>query len=258
MNLLSNKKCLVWGGVALLLLSSCLLLWVSGVSVCELVLFMPILVNAVWWWVQRPMLNRRGAYAVNLGLMAVGVSGMLFLPQEWAYLRLASYELAFFAFCGAMVMLASEGVNMPECRRLAVEAALPAREVDGTACPCSLTAQQVVDTLYAHTDAAPGKAEGSVAGYYEGADHEWDCYVKPLSADDWLLHLWTPDTFYLRDRELATICRQHSIPLTGVRMGTRTNAFCLRLAGQLHIYPASAQESVALFLAFIQNITVDK
>ena len=86
-----------------------------------------------------------------------------------------------------------------------------------------------------------GKAAGSVAGYYEGADHEWDCYVKPLSADDWLLHLWTPDTFYLRDRELAAICRQHAIPLTGVLMGTLTNAYCLCLAGRLHIYPASAQ-----------------
>lgn len=248
----------MWGGVALLLLSSYLLLWATGVSVYDISLFIPIIVNAVWWWVQRPMLNRRAVYGVNLGMIAVGVLGVIFLPSEWGYLSFGCFELAFFAFICAILMLASEGVNMPECRRLAVEAALPARDVAGTACPCSLTAQQVVSSIHAHTDAAPGKAEGSVAGYYEGADHEWDCYVKPISADDWLLHLWTPDTFYLRDRELAAICRQHAIPLTGVRMGTRTNAFCLCLAGQLHIYPASAQESVSLFLAFIQNIRVDK
>ena len=246
------------GGLVLLLMAGCLLLLLSGESVYDISLFIPIIVNAVWWWVQRPMLNRKAVYGVNLGLIAVGVLGVIFLPSEWGYLSFGCFELAFFAFICAILMLGAEGVNMPECRRLAVEAALPAREVDGTCCSCHLSAGQVVGAILARLDGSPGEAEDSVAGNYEGADHEWDCYVKPLSADDWLLHLWTPDTFYLRDRELAAICEQHAVPLTGVLMGTRTNAFCLCLAGQLHIYPASAQESVSLFLAFIQNITVDK
>ena len=247
----SKKRYFVLGGLVLLLMAGCLLLLLSGESVYDISLFIPIIVNAVWWWVQRPMLNRKAVYGVNLGLIAVGVLGVIFFPSEWGYLCFGSFELAFFAFICAILMLGAEGVNMPECRRLAIEAALPAREVAGACCSCPLSAGLVVGGIRERMDGSPGDAPGSVAGNYEDAERDWDCYVRPISDADWLLHVWTCDTFYLRDREIAAICEQHAVPLDGVLMGTKTNAFCLCLAGQLHIYPASAREDVSLFLSRI-------
>ena len=80
MYMLVMKRYFVLGGLVLLLMGGCLLLLLCGESVYDISLFIPIIVNAVWWWVQRPMLNRRAVYGVNLGMIVVGVLGVIFFP----------------------------------------------------------------------------------------------------------------------------------------------------------------------------------
>lgn len=212
-----------------------------------------IAVPTVWWWVQRPMLNRRTAYGVNVALIALGLFLMWCPWGVWPEMEFGGFYLAFFAFFSMMFMLGSEGVNMPECRRRAIEAALPARPVDCIKLPCCLSAEQMVAGFNQHMIAITSSADGSLDGAYEDDYHDWSGRLLPLEGEGWVLQLWANGSDYLRDLELTAICEKHRLPIKSVLMGTRMDALCVCRAGQVLIFPADAKEDAIFFLSLFDS-----
>ena len=208
-----------------------------------------MLVPAVWWWVQRSMLNRRAAWGVSVAMVALGLGLMFCLRGVCPELALSGFILAGFAFFGMVLMLCSEGSNMPECRRRRIEAGLPARPVDSATQSCSLSTEQMAASfMRLMMDISSGK-DGTLEGDYEDDKRYWSGRLHPLARDGWMLQLWIGAADYLRDRELAAICATHDLPIEAVRMGTRADTLCFCRAGQLHIFPAAAKEDVTSFLS---------
>lgn len=201
------------------------------------------------------MLNRRIAYGVSMALMVLGLSLTFCLRGVWPELAFGGVSLAFFAFIGMMFMLGSEGGCIPECRRQAIEAALPARPVGSVTLPCSLRYEQMAAGFSRHMKAFSSSADGTLDGAYEDDYRDWSGRLHPLVGKAWMLQLWANRTDYLRDRELAVICEEHELPIEPVLMGTHVDAFCVCKSGKVHIFPSDAREDVIFFLSLFDSCT---
>ena len=221
---------------------------------CDVFIALPVLLMAVWWYIQRRLVQRKVVYIVNAVLFCLSVAAMF-------WLREVNMEAGKIVFLFVVLLVACTvfwgicdvaGIE-PQCRRDKRLAAIPVRNFSGSSLRCELPYAKIQEAMARQAESA---CNGHLNVVIELSFCRWEANLVELPGGGWAMALCDClNEDEMIDAEIDAIGERHGVERLSQLLDAPATAVVLYWEQQLCIYPMEYEEEVKRVLQHFTCLT---